>query len=98
MRSNSGHGFPGSFTLAAQDRIAKNNFAMAVGKGWERPRRCEVAAVDVVVNGAEELLERVGKALVVPARVIGERTHGGLQQRGIADQQFIGSITFADPE
>ena len=59
--------------MALQDRLAEHDLPVAVGKGGEGGGGGgEVAGRDVVVEGPEELLEGVGEALVVPARIVDE--------------------------
>jgi hypothetical protein len=48
-----------------------------------------VTALDSIVNGPEQLLERIGKAFVVAAGVVGVGADGWLQQGGIAEEQFV---------
>src|SRR5690348_3858336 len=51
---------PAPLLLTLQDRLAQRDLAVAVGERRERARRGQVAAVDVVVDRAEQLLEAVG--------------------------------------
>src|SRR2546429_352000 len=71
---------------------------MAVCEGWEVSRGLHVADLDIVINRAEKLLERVGKAFIVAARIIREWSDAWLQQSRIADQQFVGSVTMPQPK
>src|SRR5262249_61076058 len=66
---------PAALAVAAQDRLAQHHLAVSIGEGREGTRRLPLAGLDVLVNGAEELLERVGEALVVSAGIVGKTTH-----------------------
>jgi predicted RNA-binding Zn-ribbon protein involved in translation (DUF1610 family) len=73
------HVYPCPFTMAFQDRLAQDNFPMTVLERRKRSQRREVAAIDVVVDRTEELLEGVGEAFVVSAGVVGVRPNRGVQ-------------------
>ena len=60
--------------------------------------RGEIAGRDVAVKTAEQLLECVGKALVVPAGIIGDRPGGRAEQSRIAEQDLVGRVAAADPQ
>src|SRR6476619_7382745 len=88
---------PAALAVAAQNRLAQRDFAVSVGEGRERSRRLEVASLDVLVNGAEELLERVREALVVSAGIVSEATHALAQEGGIAQQLLVGPVAVSQP-
>src|SRR5437870_4468760 len=71
---------------------------MPILERWERSRRVPVARVHVVINGPEKLLEGVGKALIVSTRIMGERTHGRVQQGWVAQQEGIRLVALPEPE
>ena len=53
------------------DRLAKHLFEMTIGEGWEIGFSTEVTSRNVVINLIVELLEGIGKTLVMPARIRG---------------------------
>src|SRR5205823_12741620 len=74
------------------------HLAVAVLEGREWARRPQVARLNVLVNGPEELLEGVGEALVVAARVAGEAAGARVQQGRVADEQLVGPVAAAQPQ
>ena len=71
---------------------------MAVGERRKRGRSGEISGVDVLIEGPEALLERVGKAFVVTARVILLTATRLAHQRRITEQQLIRPIAVSDPK
>jgi hypothetical protein len=71
---------------------------MSVLKRWEWARSCEVAFLNVVIEGPKELLERVREALVVSAGEVGVAPYRGLHQGRVADQDFIGTISMSQKQ
>src|SRR5262245_20130990 len=86
---------PPAVTL--EDFLAEDDFAMPVDERGEIARRLEVAAVGVVVSGPEQLLERVWKALVMPAGIVSEWPHFRLEQGRIACDKLVGLVAMAEP-
>src|SRR4029077_18343059 len=79
-------------------RLADAHFLVTVLESRvERMRRTR-AVQDVCVNRAIELLEGVGKALVVPTRVARELRRVGVEQRRVAEQLAIGLASLANPQ
>src|SRR4030095_6214584 len=83
---------PAAVQMALPDRLAQDDLAVAVGEGGKRPRRRRLAGWRITIDGAKELLNRVGEALVVPAGITRERPCRRLEQGRIAHQQFIGTV------
>src|SRR6516165_4453366 len=86
---------PSSFGLAAQDRLADRDLAVAIRKAGIVGRR---AAIDHGINGPEQLLECIRKSLVMSARVVRVTSRFGVQERRIANQQLVGPIAMSQPE
>src|SRR5579871_6271564 len=71
---------PGAPPLAFGDGLAELKFAMAVGKRRIERLRRAAADADVLVDRAVHLLEGVGEALVVPARIAGKAGDGRIEE------------------
>ena len=84
--------------MAPGDGFAHAHFLVAILEG--RVQRCvrPLSTRYVRVHGTIELLEGVGKALVVPTGIVGEGPHCRLQESWIAQQRLISLVAPAKPE
>src|SRR5262245_45134237 len=71
---------------------------MAIREGRKLRRSGEVAALDILIECAEALLERIREALVVPAGEADEGAGRDRDERGVAEQALIGAVAMADPQ
>src|SRR5271165_198629 len=89
---------PRPAAVARRYRLADQELPVAVGECRVERLRRPPAGPDVVVDGAEGLLERIGEALVVAARVVRERRRGRVEERRVAQKLAVGHRPLADPE
>ena len=61
---------------ALSNGFAEDELVVTGGESWERPRRFEIAGVEIGVIVLEELDERVGIAFRVSAGIGGVATRG----------------------
>src|SRR6266571_1844563 len=83
---------------ALRDGFAEDEFVVARRKSWERPRRFEIAGVEIRVIVLEKLNERVGIAFRVSAGICGVATGLGAEQRRIFDERLVCFFAAANPK
>src|SRR5690606_1108649 len=91
------HVHPAALAMAREDGLDEADGAEAVGEGGEVGRRRQAVA-DGAVDGEEVVLEPVGVALGVAARVVGERPGRRVEQAGVLDERLVRPLAAADPE
>src|ERR1700722_12241784 len=89
---------PSPLAMTLQYGLAEHDLAMPVGKCRESRRSRKITCGDVTVERFEKLFERVGMALGVAARIVGDRSRGRAEQRRVAQQRLIGPVPLADPK
>src|SRR5256885_15461492 len=89
---------PGALLSALGNGFAEDELVMTGGESWERPRRFEIAGVEIGVKILEELDEGVGIAFRVSARIRGVATRCGAEQRRIFDERLVGFFAAANPK
>ena len=72
--------YPPLFPCAAFDGFTKENLFVAVGERRKVRWSGEITGADVTIHGLVELLEGIGKTLVVSAGVAGEIPRSGSEQ------------------